>query len=182
MGQVASAPPAPSIAHPAAQLLARPDEQHLMTQREAEKPDRGENEDHTGEMHVRLKEDGDSRPDITAGAYGRAGRQSWSEPVDEACTCEEGDHETNCRPEAVGHRSSSDQEDVDDSQPQQKQPRAPAETDEEDVGAERTDRAAGVGRRVIERVSAPAGGIGRVVPAQAQPEEHDREGEGNKGC
>ena len=34
----------------------------------------------------------------------------------------------------------------------------------------------------FERISTPARGIGGVVSPQAQAQEHDRQGEGNKGC
>ena len=75
-----------------------------------------------------------------------------------------------------------DQEDVDDRQPQQQQPRRPAETDEQNVGEERADGAAGIGGGLIEGIGTPARGIGGVVSAQAQAQEYDRQGEGDKGC
>ena len=58
--QVRCATAAPALANPAAQLLVRPDEEHFMTQRNAEQPDRRENEDHAGQVEKCLEKQ--SRP------------------------------------------------------------------------------------------------------------------------
>ena len=78
---------------PAAQLLERPDEEHVVTECQAEESDRGENEDHAGQMEVRFEENRDHRPDVTAGADRRAGPESGRELVDEAGR----DHERRAR-------------------------------------------------------------------------------------
>ena len=148
---------------PAAQLLERPDEKDLMAKRQAEEADRGEDEDHTGQVKERLEKDRDRRPDVAAAADGRAGREPGSEPVDEAGAHDQGEHEADGRAEAIGHGASADQKDVDDGEPQHQEPRRPAETDEQNMGEERADGAARIGGGLIGGIGAPARGIGRVV-------------------
>ena len=152
-----------------------------MAKRQAEKADRGEDEDHTGQVEERLEEDRDRRSDVAAGADGRAGREPWSEPVDEAGAHDQGEHEADGRAEPVGHRPSADQKDIDDGEPQHQEPRRPAEADEQNVGEEGADGAARIGGRVDwgDRRPSPGDRLGCIPPGSGprrRPPERRQQG------
>ena len=88
-------------------------------------------------------------------------------------------HETKakCRSEFVWYGAARRHEEIDDGEAHEEEPRRPAQGHKHDMGARRPDGAAGIGRRLIDRVGRPAGRIGGIVTAQAQTQEHDRQGE-----
>ena len=107
------------VAKPAPDLLDRPQEDHVVAQRQAEQPGGAEDQPHADRTEMDLEENRDQCTDVTAAADGRAGHEGRRDLVNEAGRDDEDEPKADGRPNFVGYRTARGHEEIDDGEAQE---------------------------------------------------------------